>query len=80
MPCVDTSCQGGLQCCVPIAYYPGFYCKVASQCYQQPLWQVIAIPCLLAFLTLAIVLLAWVKLRGKTASRRDVRAYAYEEM
>lgn len=77
MQCNENSCEGGLSCCVNIDYYPGFYCKVASQCHQQPVWQVIVIPTLLATFTLILAIMIFLKLRGKKIEKRDARSYAY---
>lgn len=72
MSCSETSCEGGIKCCVNISYYPGFYCKVVSQCEQEPLWQVIVIPSLLGFLTLVLGLIIYFKLRNAKRDKRTV--------
>lgn len=77
MECTENSCEGGLRCCVNIDYYPGFYCKIVSQCEQEPVWQVIVIPALLSFLALALSIMICLKLRGKKRERRDVTSYAH---
>lgn len=77
MECSESSCEGGMRCCVKIDYYPGFYCKVVSQCQQEPLWQVIVIPSLLAFLAIVLGLLTFFKLRGKKKNKRDQTVFAH---
>ena len=79
MVCKENSCEFE-RCCIPLTVEPGYYCEVASQCGNNPYWQIIVVPILLGLLALAILLLVCVKLRKRKPEKYNVGYYAHEEM
>ena len=79
MACTSGFCEHN-SCFIKISGEPGYYCEVASQCRNDPYWQIIVVPALLALAALIIFLLICIKLRKKKPEKYDVKYYAHEEM
>ena len=76
--CDDLNCYANNSCCDYIDGQP--YCKVASQCNNDPVWQAAVIPAVLFLLAVCLIIIVVYKLKTRRFSSMQVTNFARQEM